>query len=50
MKGDASNSWDWLVRVEERDLLLDKRVVNGESKVEDEAFVNGNVEKPVVIG
>ncbi len=50
MKGNVSNSWDWLVRVEEKDLLLEKAVTNGDVHVEGEAFADGNVEKPVVIG
>ena len=41
MKGNVPNSWDWLVRVEEKDLLLEEPVINGQ--------VNVTGEKPVAI-
>ena len=50
MKGNVINSWDWLARVEEKDLLLEEPVVNGEVDAEGEAFANGNVQQPVAIG
>ena len=50
MKGNVSNPWEWLVQVEEKDLLLGEPVTNGDVNVGDEAFANGDVEKPVAIG
>ena len=50
MKGNVPNPWEWLVRVEEKDLLLGEPATNGEVSVGDEAFANGDVEKPVAIG
>ena len=49
MKGNVEDEWDWLVRVEEKDLLLEKGVTNGEVLGEGEAFADGDVEKPVII-
>ena len=49
MKGNVSDEWDWLVRVEEKDLLLEKALTNGEMHAEGEVFADGDVEKPVIV-
>lgn len=51
MKAIVPNPWDWLERVEEKDLLLEEpgALVDGIVNGGGDAFVNGSGKKPVVI-
>lgn len=49
MKGNVPNEWEWLDRVEEKDLLLEKPLLNGLTNGIEPAFVNGNVKTPVIV-
>ena len=45
MKGNVLNEWEWLARVEQKDLMIEEPLTNGE----DGAFTNGDVKKPVIV-
>lgn len=45
MKSNVLNEWEWLARVEEKDLLIEEPLNNGG----DVAFTNGDVKKPVIV-